>query len=156
MEETTSELPAQTVPLEEKPNRPFGNTRGPLKGATLKLPEQLIPYQFKPGMSGNPGGKRKHKPITEAYEKLLAMDMEEFSRWAPKTMAEFQALKMFNAGGREMIAATKEITNRVEGAVARAEDQRAPTQILVVNAIPRALQDEIPGFLLPEIAPNEE
>ena len=35
------------------------------------LPEAAKPYQFRPGQSGNPGGRPKKKPITEIYEEIL-------------------------------------------------------------------------------------
>ena len=32
---------------------------------------QLDPWKFKPGQSGNPGGRPKKKPITDLYEQIL-------------------------------------------------------------------------------------
>jgi len=31
-------------------------------------PDKTIPYRFKPGHSGNPGGRPKKRPISDRYE----------------------------------------------------------------------------------------
>lgn len=38
----------------------------------------LVPTQFKPGQSGNPGGKPAIKPITDAMRLLLANERDAF------------------------------------------------------------------------------
>src|SRR5574340_1696695 len=41
------------------------------KGDLSHVPENFRPYLFKPGQSGNPGGRPKKKPLTEELEKIL-------------------------------------------------------------------------------------
>jgi hypothetical protein len=36
------------------------------------LPEAAKPFMFKPGQSGNPGGRPKKKPVTDAYARLMS------------------------------------------------------------------------------------
>lgn len=68
----------------------------------------LRPWQ--PGQSGNPGGRPKKKPITEAYEKLL----EDPAVAAEMAKAMFDVIR---ARGKGTVLAAKELTDRVEGRV---------------------------------------
>lgn len=40
-------------------------------------PESIAPYRFRPGQSGNPGGRPKKQPITSEYEKLSDKTLPE-------------------------------------------------------------------------------
>jgi outer membrane translocation and assembly module TamA len=42
--------------------------------------ENIVQFQFKPGQSGNPSGRRKKLPITKEYEKLMG---EKLSKTKP-------------------------------------------------------------------------
>ena len=69
----------------------------------------LIPW--KPGQSGNPGGRPKRKPITEAYERLIG------NPEAAQEVAE-ALFDMIKSRGKNAVAAAKEVTDRLEGGVA--------------------------------------
>ena|SRR5215469_2259926 len=73
-------------------------------------PENLTPW--KPGTSGNPGGRPKKKPLTEALEKIYS-DPEE-------CMAAARALAKKARKGS--IAHFQEAANRLEGRVEAADE----------------------------------
>lgn len=70
--------------------------------------ENLRP--FPPGVSGNPGGRPKKKPITEMYERIMD---------DPDAMAALQksVLSALKRGNMAMVLQLKEMTDRVEGKV---------------------------------------
>lgn len=65
---------------------------------------------FKPGQSGNPGGRPKKKPITDLYEEILG---------DPKNMAVLRKsiVKALSRGQMAMVLQLREMTDRVEGKV---------------------------------------
>lgn len=74
------------------------------------LPKEAEPFKFKPGVSGNPGGRPKKKPITEMYEKLLS---------DPTFLVELEksVRDMVKSGRMVGQLQLKEMTERVEGKV---------------------------------------
>src|SRR2546423_3759313 len=76
----------------------------------------LIPY--KPGQSGNPGGRPRGIPrLSNCYERLLRMSVEELQQFRPANAAEAMALRQVAAAiyGVDALPAVKEITDRTEG-----------------------------------------
>jgi hypothetical protein len=75
-----------------------------------KIPGGVTGKGFRPGQSGNPGGRPKKKPITEIYERILAQD---------RNCKDIEAavLKMIRSGRAETIAALREMADRLEGKV---------------------------------------
>ena len=69
------------------------------------------------GVSGNPGGRPKSKPISEAYKRIGEMTPKQYAKFRPSTIFERRALQMFKSRGPDFIPAQREITNRVEGSV---------------------------------------
>lgn len=65
---------------------------------------------FKPGQSGNPGGRPKKKPITELYEELLGdVDFMEGLKASLRGTVR--------KGNMAMVLQLREMTDRVEGKV---------------------------------------
>ena len=73
-------------------------------------------HGFKPGQSGNPGGRPKSKQITQAYQELL----ETVDRKSGKTWAQIIAENIVKEALNNNLAAVKEITDRTEGKAAQA------------------------------------
>ena len=77
------------------------------RGGTVPPPE----HRFKPGQSGNPGGRPKTKLLTQAYRELL----EQVDPKERKTLAEILARKAVQQALKGNLVALKEITDRTEG-----------------------------------------
>src|SRR5262245_3793132 len=69
-------------------------------------------HAFKPGQSGNPGGRPKSKHISEAYRRWLAQPCESDPEM---TNADAIADVVGRAALKGDLWAVKEITDRVEG-----------------------------------------
>jgi Family of unknown function (DUF5681) len=86
------------------------------KAAKRGNPDKLKPYQFKPGESGNPSGRPRKMPMTEALIKRLgcrvpakyskALGLPENCTWADAIawMQLFDLVKKPNADNHEKIA----------------------------------------------------
>lgn len=83
-----------------------GRTGGKRRGGTPP-----VEHQFKPGQSGNPGGRPKSKLITRAYQEIL----ERVDEKSGKTFAEIIAEVVVLAAKDKNLPAVKEITDRTEG-----------------------------------------
>lgn len=77
----------------------------------------IEPFRWQKGQSGNPGGRPKRKPISEAYEKFL-----QFKDDAGLTAAERVAQAVIMQALKGNIQAVKEMTDRVEGSVRQSLD----------------------------------
>lgn len=78
-----------------------------------KLPPALEANLWKPGQTGNPGGRPKKKPITEMFEQML--ESEE----------DFEAIKsamrsiFFQKSGIAKVMLAKDMADRIEGKVSQ-------------------------------------
>lgn len=76
-------------------------------------PEPPKEYRWKPGQSGNPGGRPKRKVLSDAYraqlEELVPGDKQG------RTWAEFIAAKAILEAAKGKIPAAAEIADRTEG-----------------------------------------
>lgn len=79
------------------------------KNSKLDRLARLAQYQFKPGQSGNPGGRPKKKPVTEAYERIIS---------DPKVALAI-AQGIIRAARKGNVRAAAEIADRVEGKVSQ-------------------------------------
>ena len=68
-------------------------------------PDKIKPYQFQPGQSGNPGGRPKKKPITDAYAALLSNPAK----------ADELAKAMFDQAVAGNVQAARELREGIEG-----------------------------------------
>src|ERR1051325_11007808 len=68
---------------------------------------------FKPGQSGNPGGRSKAKPISDMYRKLLAQNPDKLEKFC---------LKQIELACNGDTNAIKEITDSVEGRAIQSVD----------------------------------
>ena len=72
-----------------------------------------VKFRFKPGQSGNPGGRPKTKLISQAYQELL----EELDTKKRRTIAQEIAKRIIQKALVGDLAAAKEATDRTEGRV---------------------------------------
>src|SRR6478752_3234498 len=70
---------------------------------------------WKPGQSGNPGGRPKKKPVTDLYEQILN---------DPEAVDELREAirKAIRKGNMAMVLQVKEMTDKVEGKVTQTID----------------------------------
>jgi Family of unknown function (DUF5681) len=113
-------------------------------------PENLRPPWPK-GHSGNPGGRPKRKPITDAYSAQLdekvsqQFEPEQLAkipeRWRESTPADLIAHSVIEEAiaGKNKVQAAKEITDRVEGKVPLPlmGVNDAPVEITIVSKMAR-------------------
>ena len=103
-------MPDETQPEGESSQNRGRNTAG------------LVPWQ--PGQSGNPGGRPKKKPLTDAYRKALSelvaedirrkLNLEEGATYA-EVIA--RALIQEAVMGKSKVSAASELADRTEGRV---------------------------------------
>jgi hypothetical protein len=86
--------------------------------------------EFKPGQSGNAGGRPKKRPITERYQLIAESPLPESERrkmhlWKGATWGDAAAIGTFLAAIEGQHSAAKEIREAIEG--------KAPQRIEVVG-----------------------
>lgn len=87
--------------------------------------------QFKPGSSGNPGGRPKKKPITELYQKILAN--EENCK-----LIEASVIKTVLSGKTESILLLREMADRIEGKVCKTVQETTDFNLTLYERLQRA------------------
>ena len=87
-------------------------------------PENLTPWR--PGQSGNPGGRPKRKPITEALEKVFTPE---------QCLAVAQAL--LKQAKKGSISHVQEAANRLEGKVESSDELAGGVTFNVIISAPR-------------------
>jgi len=99
--------------------------------------------RWKPGQSGNPGGRPKRKPITEAYRKLI-----ENENLTIRALKQREEDSIVDALAKSMVIrsfvdvkAVAEVTDRVEGRATPDEsDDPNRARLTIVFDIPRPKQ----------------
>ena len=92
--------------------------------------EKGMPYRFKPGVSGNPGGRPKKRPISDRYAEIAEREMSEEDRvkyGLPEgaTYGDALAIVTFRAALAGKIEAAREVREAIEGKTPqRQEDHR--------------------------------
>ena len=90
----------------------------------------IVPHQFKPGQSGNPGGRPKKQPITDYLIDQLDQPIPEAMKaklppifvevyGTDATFGQVLAFKLVAQGLKGDMQAAKEILDRVEGKVTK-------------------------------------
>jgi Family of unknown function (DUF5681) len=101
-----------------------------------KPPEGIAPYCFKPGQSGNPGGRPK-KPLTDLLEWQLVQRVpgDKLGR----SYAQLLIASIVKRAIKKSDILAKEIFDRIEGKVATPEPGKADTDVRVIlmDGIPR-------------------
>ena len=114
------------------------------KAESRVLPPEFEAAQWKPGQSGNPGGRAKRKPLTDAYaavlDRTIPPDMAR-SLHLPEsaTYAEVIAMSLLREAVKGKVNAAAELADRTEGRVAQAVEHSGPDggAIQIVSTIPR-------------------
>jgi hypothetical protein len=70
-------------------------------------------HRFKPGQSGNPGGRPKDKPVTDALRRLIVRRVPNDAEH--RTYAEVLAQALVHAALKGKTEAAREVLDRVEG-----------------------------------------
>ena len=96
-----------------------------------KLPPGMAEKMWKPGQSGNPGGRPKRKPLTDAYAALLDKpippDMaRQLKLDESTTYAEVIAMSLLREAVKGKVNAAAELADRTEGRVAQAVEHSGP------------------------------
>lgn len=89
---------------------------------TSRLPPGMEERKWRPGQSGNPGGRPRKKPITDAYLQLLeSIDPKDnkLKRTIAQRIAQAMADQVIKKGS---VAAAVELADRVEGKVAQKQE----------------------------------
>lgn len=85
-------------------------------------PQNLRPHPpWKPGESGNPSGRPKSKPITDAYNRALS-----------RKECDLIAKAMLRQAKKGNVKATVEMTDRTEGKLQPDEPKQTPISVIVV------------------------
>lgn len=92
------------------------------------LPKEAEPYMFQPGVSGNPGGRPKRKPLTEAYQALMNQVCPEDKDG--RTYAQLIARALMKEAIKGKVQAAAELADRVEGRVNQSLDLNVQTDKL--------------------------
>src|SRR5271156_3164991 len=105
--------------------------------------EHLKPFHWKPGQSGNPGGRPKKKPISDRYEYIaeikLPEDVRALLKLAPgSTYADAAALQQFRSAIKGDTSAIREIREAIEGKATQTivGDETLPPVSINISAIP--------------------
>lgn len=72
-----------------------------------------VPYRWKPGQSGNPGGRPRYAELSRAYREILKETVP--SNPGGLTYAEIIALRLATAAMAGSVSAAAELADRAEG-----------------------------------------
>jgi uncharacterized protein DUF5681 len=101
-----------------------------------KPPETIAPYCFKPGQSGNPGGRPK-KPLTDLLDRQLAQ-IDPGDKLG-RSYAQLLIASVVKRATKKSDLLVKEIFDRMEGKVATPEPGKADTgvRVILMDGVPR-------------------
>jgi hypothetical protein len=108
-----------TTTRRAKSKKPENRLNSKRKGnPNAQLTPEMEAAKFQPGVSGNPGGRPKTKPITDELRQLLD---ESYAcrerRFKGQSNARVLAVRMFEIAIAGDVGAANQIANRLDGAV---------------------------------------
>lgn len=124
------------------------NGRGHHPNSIAAGTANLIPY--KPGQSGNPGGRPRGTPrLSNIYARLLRLSPAELAQFQPQSAAEAMALRQVVAAiyGVDALPAVKEITDRTEGKAIQRKADVSESEIVAAARRDYALGLQLLGKL---------
>jgi Family of unknown function (DUF5681) len=103
--------------------------------------EKGKPYRFKPGESGNPGGRPKKRPISDRYAELAELELPETGRIKhdlPEgaTYGDALAIVMFKLALEGKTDAAREVREAIEGKTAHRQETIEPEKTRKTLDIP--------------------
>ena len=107
-----------------------------------KLTPEMEARKWKPGESGNVGGRPKRKPLTDAYAALLdkpiPSDMaRQLKLDESTTYAQVIAMSLVREAVKGKVNAAAEVADRVEGKITQPISGADGGAIQIVSTIPR-------------------
>jgi hypothetical protein len=92
---------------------------------------------FQPGQSGNPGGRPKNTPYTDAHRKIAETPIKDIAIKPTDTVAVAQAKRLALKGYKGDVRSAQECANRTEGRVTQSVELSNPNgqtfEIIVTN-----------------------
>jgi Family of unknown function (DUF5681) len=109
-----------------------------------------VETRWKKGQSGNPGGRPKTKPLTDAYRKSVSLvitpevakEMRLPAAFVGMTVADVIAIGQAKAAIKGSTIAAREIADRIEGRFDAPEADKKPGGMIVVIRAPRPNYEE--------------
>jgi hypothetical protein len=107
-----------SIPRDSRRQLSGEKTGDPKDRGNAVLNPKMLAYQFKPGESGNPSGRPKRLPISDALRELMEQPYSgREKRFRGLSNAQVLAVRMFELAIAGDVAAAKECALRVDGAV---------------------------------------
>ncbi|HEY6329808.1 MAG TPA: DUF5681 domain-containing protein [Blastocatellia bacterium] len=96
--------------------------------------EKGAPHRFKPGQSGNPGGRPKKRPISDCYAAIAEVKVPDIDRikfGLPEgiTYGHMLAIAVFNAALAGKLNAAREIREAIEGKTGQRQETSDPQEL---------------------------
>lgn len=99
--------------------------------AESSVPEELRPYTWKPGQSGNPNGRPKVRPLTDALMEALK------DKRKAKKIVDALIKTASDDESPKQVQAFSEIRDTIEGKPQAEGQSNGPQVLIVVNDAPR-------------------
>ncbi len=98
--------------------------------------EKGAPHRFKPGQSGNPGGRPRKRPISDRYAELAELELPEKERIKyglseGATYGDAIVLAMFNSALEGNPYAAREIREALEGKTGQRQEIINPEEVRI-------------------------
>jgi hypothetical protein len=110
---------------------------------TRTLPKEAEPYKWKPGQSGNPGGRPRKTSVSDAYARHIDSPLPDTIRLKLRlrkgaTWADAMALGQLHSAVKGKTDAAREIADRLEGRARQPVDVSGGITVGLAERIERA------------------